>query len=130
MFRAWCELTACTTWSDENGNPHGKGNHQGDGDFSAGMWDTFYFLKNINLNKNKEKIKSAGRKLRYAVPDAQDALNKLIDSLVLGRSISSISGLLKQNAQKAHNARLRILADRFRVDYTNLKTKVIKLYLS
>ena len=117
MFRAWCELTACTTWSDENGNQR-TGIHKGDGDFSAGMWDTFYFLEDINLRK--EEIKSAGRDLRNDVAGAQDTLNRFIDSLVLG---SSISGLEKNN-------RLQILADRFQKDFTDLKTKVINLYLS
>ena len=118
MFRAWCELTACTTWCDENGV---IGKHKGKGHFSAGMWDTFYFLEDINLSK--EKIKKAGRNLRDNIPGAQDTLNRLIDSLVLGSSIS----VLEQKKQKK---RLQILADRFQADFTNLKTEVINLYLS
>lgn len=115
MFRAWCKLTACITWSDENG-VNGKPN--GRGHFSAGMWDTFYFLKDINLRK--EEIKNAGRDLSHDVPGARDTLNRFIDSLVLG---SSVSGLRQ-------NDRLQILADRFQADFTNLKTEVINLYLS
>ena len=116
MFRAWCELTARTTWSDENGSQR-TGRHKGKGDFSAGMWDTFYFLKDINLSK--EKIKKAGRDLRDNVPDAQGTLNRLIDSLVLDKTI-----------KLGHNDRLQILADRFQAYFTDLKLGVINLYLS
>lgn len=116
MFRAWCELTARTTWSDENGIQR-TGRHKGDGDFSAGMWDTFYFLEDINLSK--ENIKKAVKDLRENVLDAQGTLNRLIDSLVLGKTI-----------KLEHNGRLQILADRFQADFTTLKTGVINLYLS
>ena len=37
MFKAWCELTAYTgKWKDKKGH-----NHQGDGHFAVGMWNTF-----------------------------------------------------------------------------------------